>query len=888
MAILNLLRATKAFVSTAFEPTIFCLAALALLLAPASVSAGSGMLEMWGDDCCGPPFEPQQKDEPEPKEVFTDFANFNGASLGLRVDGSIKAWGDDSYGLVSGRPMGAGYQDVTASRWNAFAVDAEGKIEGWGTGRPALDGDGFICDGMLTGVPAGSDYVSVVGGYCSVFALNEAGEISAWGDDEESGGLISGAPSGGGFTKVVASTYDTAFALTTEGEIRAWGIDAHGMVSDAPTGAGYLDVTVGTETATAVRGDGSLEVWGYGAQDVMAPPAGNDYIAVVGTEYDSVIALRADGTIVGWGADEDGQVSDVPEGRFHSIHRMYYAFAAIRSCGSLCGDGVLQTPEACDDGNTADGDCCSSTCELDPVGESCGLSPATCMEVDACDGLGTCVPGEPSPDGTTCSDADACTSGEACESGQCGNGASVVCASDDNVCTEETCDIEQGCVSVPLNVGTCDDGDPCTPGDACQNGTCAGGPPMDFDEDGVCDAIDLCPEDYGPQNLDSDMDGVGDVCDPCVMDPNDGCDVDGSIAVAVEASGGQMIQTPNGLTQLTIPADALQVSTVISITDSSEASRTALQVPSGGPPAEAIIPAAVQLGPPGEQFNVPVQVVLHWSDVDQDGWVDTASSQSRASTRAGAPESFQQGVKEGDLKLFHDGVEIAGACSSSDNQVPSCTTACCDREANTWTVFLDYFSELAVAAGGCGNSMLDQGEQCDDGGVVSLDGCSATCELEDLQTTDFELDRVTIRPKLSKPGQLKARGTVQTGREGVADVLDASGGVTVTITTGSGLTRTINWLPTECSTSKRGNIVCRTDVGPSSYGKQRLRLAPLKELRSPNGLTYRLRLEAGGLSAAETADLAGSVNIGLRAGSLVRLAELENCNVSKRGKLHCD
>src|SRR5690606_39082877 len=38
----------------------------------------------------------------------------------------------------------------------------------------------------------------------------------------------------------------------------------------------------------------------------------------------------------------------------------------------LCGNGDLDPEEECDDGNTASGDCCSSSCTLDPVGTACG------------------------------------------------------------------------------------------------------------------------------------------------------------------------------------------------------------------------------------------------------------------------------------------------------------------------------------------------------------------------------------------------------------------------------------------------------------------------------------------------------------------------------------
>jgi len=38
---------------------------------------------------------------------------------------------------------------------------------------------------------------------------------------------------------------------------------------------------------------------------------------------------------------------------------------------------------------------------------------------------------------------------------------------------------------------------------------------MDFDNDGVEDALDNCPDAYNPNQSDVDEDGIGDVCDPC-------------------------------------------------------------------------------------------------------------------------------------------------------------------------------------------------------------------------------------------------------------------------------------------------------------------------------------------------------------------------------------
>jgi len=62
-----------------------------------------------------------------------------------------------------------------------------------------------------------------------------------------------------------------------------------------------------------------------------------------------------------------------------------------------CGSGIVTAGESCDDGNTADGDCCSSTCTADPAGTACADDGDVCSN-DACDGSGACAhPHAPAP-----------------------------------------------------------------------------------------------------------------------------------------------------------------------------------------------------------------------------------------------------------------------------------------------------------------------------------------------------------------------------------------------------------------------------------------------------------------------------------------------------------
>jgi cysteine-rich repeat protein len=71
---------------------------------------------------------------------------------------------------------------------------------------------------------------------------------------------------------------------------------------------------------------------------------------------------------------------------------------------------VVERGETCDDGNTADGDCCSSSCQLEAAGTSCSDGNA-CTQADTCDGAGHCSAGT----AVTCDDDDLCTDDPVCD-----------------------------------------------------------------------------------------------------------------------------------------------------------------------------------------------------------------------------------------------------------------------------------------------------------------------------------------------------------------------------------------------------------------------------------------------------------------------------------------
>jgi hypothetical protein len=186
--------------------------------------------------------------------------------------------------------------------------------------------------------------------------------------------------------------------------------------------------------------------------------------------------------------------------------------------GDVCAEGacVPGPVPSCDDREPCTDDFC------DPITGLCANQPntATCDDGDPCTigdvcFNGVCQPGDPlicddSNDCTTdscdpvdgctyvfneapCSDGNACTIGDACFQGSCQPGGPLVC-DDGNACTDDACDTATGCTTT-FNTDPCDDGDVCTTDDVCGGGTCAG-TAADCDDGNVC-TDDSCDADTG-------------------------------------------------------------------------------------------------------------------------------------------------------------------------------------------------------------------------------------------------------------------------------------------------------------------------------------------------------------------------------------------------------
>jgi hypothetical protein len=116
-----------------------------------------------------------------------------------------------------------------------------------------------------------------------------------------------------------------------------------------------------------------------------------------------------------------------------------------------CSGGILNP---CDDNNACTTDFCAGSCSHVPTSN------------------------------IACEDGDLCTQGETCQQGKCKGGTPIEC-DDKSVCTDDACEPKSGCVHVKLDI-PCNDLNACTAGEACSNGSCLGGSPLQCDDKNPC------------------------------------------------------------------------------------------------------------------------------------------------------------------------------------------------------------------------------------------------------------------------------------------------------------------------------------------------------------------------------------------------------------------
>jgi alpha-tubulin suppressor-like RCC1 family protein len=250
----------------------------------------------------------------------------NNHTVALKSDGTVWAWGQNTYGQLGDNtttqrltpvqvhaPDNIGFLNdiaaITAGNGYTLAMNRKGKVFGWGfngygqlgtgnftdylTPRPMLNVSGTGAILNIVSLAAGSNHTLLLSASGAVFACgqNAFGEVGDGTTTRRNLPVRVLSPDGvGALTSLVsiAAGKDYSVALAFDGTVYAWGNNGYGQLGD--------NTTTNRSTPVQVKGEG-----GVGALTE---------VAILSAGQTHVLAVKFDGTAWGWGDDTQGQLGD--------------------------------------------------------------------------------------------------------------------------------------------------------------------------------------------------------------------------------------------------------------------------------------------------------------------------------------------------------------------------------------------------------------------------------------------------------------------------------------------------------------------------------------------------------------------------------------------------
>ncbi len=412
------------------------------------------------------------------------------------LDGGVSCWGYNNHGqLGDGTKTNASKPvavkdlpkviDVATGYYHTCAVAVGGKVYCWGNNLYGQFGDGTTTSSAVPVLVPGLENAAQLSlGYYHSCALKVDGGVACWGYNTDGQLGIGNTVNSGSPVKVegldgvvrIALGYNHSVALRKDGTVWAWGLNTNyetasggtadvlspnlraelGLVSDIA--AGYQHTCAIDKAGQVICvGDNSQGQRGDGAKTATDTDKATFAKAIVGAAvlsagYQHNLVLMPTGKAWAFGDNLNGQlgvgtteVSDVPRllGKLSNL----IAVAAGRNFSCvLRQDGTVW---------------CTGSNTYGQLGNGTTTAQSWPVRVD----LAPCkAAGE-------CSDDDVC-SVESCTDGVCSAVAAkegLVCDDGDPCTVGDACGAASNCVAKPKN---CDDGDACTMSPVCEAGVC--------------------------------------------------------------------------------------------------------------------------------------------------------------------------------------------------------------------------------------------------------------------------------------------------------------------------------------------------------------------------------------------------------------------------------
>ena len=233
-----------------------------------------------------------------PNETWQAVTTGESHHVGIKEDGTLWAWGDNSYGqLGDGTNTNKSIPNIVSSELNwksvyagqshTLAIKNDGTLWAWGLNNRGQLGDGTnVNKNFPIKIGSNNDWTTVAPGFSHTVAINAKGELWAWGSNEfgqlgDGTNLDKKNPTlinPGFFWKETDAGWYHTIAIRDDGTLWTWGYNFRGQLGDGtftnrnlPTRISFVDrwksVSGGSDHSLATRFD-SDDIWVCGLNDL--------------------------------------------------------------------------------------------------------------------------------------------------------------------------------------------------------------------------------------------------------------------------------------------------------------------------------------------------------------------------------------------------------------------------------------------------------------------------------------------------------------------------------------------------------------------------------------------------------------------------------------------